>query len=617
MRANFSKVAVVGGLLLFAAGCGSGGGGGEETGGSGGGVSTGGHGGGGTGGSATGTGGHGTGGSGTGGSGTGGNANGGAGGHATGGSGGAAGATGATGGATGSGGVAGTSGGTGGGAAGAAGGAAGATGGTAGTGAAGSPGTGGATGGTAGSSAAGTSGSAGSSGAAGAGGAAGSAAAGASGQGGAAGGSTAGASGSAGAGGHAGAAGGAAGGAATGASGSAGASGAAGVGGAAGAGPTATLIQNIQDGTIAAGAVVAVSNVFVTAVEVSSGSNGTTLYVQEPEGVTTASRTYPQYAAVEVFVAGSEAAGLPALATISIGDCVSVPERRRSSRGRSPDGPPHRTEQECQRLFLRDVPHPAGGSVHPGHLRRWPPGTNRRRRRHGGREGRDFRGRAGHVRQRASRLNDRRTQFRVSNSSTAGSPTLLVDPFLYSFAVPATTIRTPTWPASTPRSSESAGNAPPPPATAQRRQSRFTQPGRPDCGASQLAGKLRKRGELPELGDGGGSMEARAICLPGLVAGELRRQRLQSAAVKERHAKYGCRGGEHEAFPDLVVRVELAGRFVSKARRAVGLLDAETLPLPGPPRERSPIMPKFSSSDQPTSRRATTPVLPRRSKRKG
>jgi hypothetical protein len=306
MRASLSKVAkvtVVSGLLLLAAGCGGGGGGGD-TGGSGGGVSTGGTGG-------HGTGGTGTGGSGTGGSGTGGNASGGAAGHANGGSSGNAGATGLAGtggggaGATGSGGAAGASAGTGG-AAGASGGAGGA---------AGAPGSGGAAGGSA-------------AGASGTGGAAGSSASGTAGQGGTAGGSAAGASGSAGAAGTSGSAGsngaaGAAGGAAAGTSGSAGSSGAAGAGGAAGSGPAATLIQNVQDGTIATGSVVSLPNVFVTAVLVSS-SNNTTLYVQEPEGVTTTGHTYPQYAGVEVFVTNNEAGGLPALATITEGDCISL-----------------------------------------------------------------------------------------------------------------------------------------------------------------------------------------------------------------------------------------------------------------------------------------------------
>ncbi|HVV50594.1 MAG TPA: hypothetical protein VHO06_13090, partial [Polyangia bacterium] len=94
-----------------------------------------------------------------------------------------------------------------------------------------------------------------------------------------------------------------------------------GAGGAAGNG--ATLIQDVQDGTLATGSVVSLSNIFVTGREV-SGSNNVTLYVQEPQGITTAAHDYPEYAGVELFITNSQAAALAALSTIAPGDCISA-----------------------------------------------------------------------------------------------------------------------------------------------------------------------------------------------------------------------------------------------------------------------------------------------------
>jgi hypothetical protein len=326
MRTSLSKVAMVAGVVLLAAGCGGGGGGGEGgsagngTGGNGSGGhfgsgGTGGNATGGTGGSTGGSGGHGGGGAGAGGAAGGGAGGGGGGGGAVAG---ASGNGGAVAGASGNGGAAGHGGSAGGGGAAGSSGNGGAGGGAGGS-AAGASGNGGAAG--SGGSAAGASGNSGAAGAAGTSGAAGAAgtsgAAGAAGTSGAAG--AAGTSGAAGAAGTSGAAGAAGTSGAAGAAGSAG--GAGGAGGAAGSGTTA--IQRIQDGTLATGAVVSVANVFVTALDVAS-NNDVTLIVQEPEGVTTSGHTYPEYAGVRVFITAAQAPGLGALGSISPGDCISL-----------------------------------------------------------------------------------------------------------------------------------------------------------------------------------------------------------------------------------------------------------------------------------------------------
>jgi hypothetical protein len=222
-----------------------------------------------------------------------------------------------------------------------------------------------------------------------------------------------------------------------GASGSAGTTGAAGAGGAAGSGPTATLIQNIQDGTIATGALVSVSNVFVTGVEVSSGSNGTTLYIQEPEGVTTATRTYPQYAGVEAFVTGSEAAGLPALATITVGDCISLTGTTSELQGAI-------TEIVTLAALSRNADAASCGTFPtplavPSTLASFADLATDSSTAAG-----DMAGAKAEIFEdvlvtfaNVQVVSTTATQFRVSTSATA-VPTLLVDPFLYSFTVPPT-----------------------------------------------------------------------------------------------------------------------------------------------------------------------------------
>ena len=94
-------------------------------------------------------------------------------------------------------------------------------------------------------------------------------------------------------------------------------------GGAVDAACNATLIQNIQDGTVATGTTVVVQKVFVTGVHV-TGAGNVTIWVQEPQGTTTATHTYPQYAGVSVFAPMATAAMFPDMTGIAVGDCVSV-----------------------------------------------------------------------------------------------------------------------------------------------------------------------------------------------------------------------------------------------------------------------------------------------------
>lgn len=89
------------------------------------------------------------------------------------------------------------------------------------------------------------------------------------------------------------------------------------------AAPTARSIQEVQDGTIATDAPVAVDKVFVTAVRFTPA--GSLLgFIQEPAGVTTGGHTYPEYAGVQLFVAPAEVAQFPGMATLQVGDCISI-----------------------------------------------------------------------------------------------------------------------------------------------------------------------------------------------------------------------------------------------------------------------------------------------------
>jgi hypothetical protein len=94
-------------------------------------------------------------------------------------------------------------------------------------------------------------------------------------------------------------------------------------GGPADAACTAVLIQNVQDGTTATGTTVVINKVFVTAVHVTAAGN-VTLWVQEPQGITSGADTYPQYSGVSVFATTANAAMFTDMATIAVGDCVSL-----------------------------------------------------------------------------------------------------------------------------------------------------------------------------------------------------------------------------------------------------------------------------------------------------
>jgi hypothetical protein len=83
------------------------------------------------------------------------------------------------------------------------------------------------------------------------------------------------------------------------------------------------MIQDVQDGTVAHGDTVTLAMKIVTGVSVNS--RGTTnLYIQEPQGQTTAGHTYPEFAGVNVFFLATEAPNFPDLQGLALGDCISV-----------------------------------------------------------------------------------------------------------------------------------------------------------------------------------------------------------------------------------------------------------------------------------------------------
>ena len=86
---------------------------------------------------------------------------------------------------------------------------------------------------------------------------------------------------------------------------------------------TATLIQDVQDGTIVSGSIVTLPKKFVTGIRVSAGGS-VTLYIQEPLGVTRAKHVYPRYSGMSVFATAIEAAAHADFASLQVGDCVSA-----------------------------------------------------------------------------------------------------------------------------------------------------------------------------------------------------------------------------------------------------------------------------------------------------
>jgi hypothetical protein len=96
-----------------------------------------------------------------------------------------------------------------------------------------------------------------------------------------------------------------------------------GVAGSSGSGPVDagsgdTPIQRVQDGTLALGASVTVERVFVTAARQTT-SGGLSLFLQEPEGVTTAGHSYPAYAGVGGIIRPTDAGTFPV-----VSDCIDV-----------------------------------------------------------------------------------------------------------------------------------------------------------------------------------------------------------------------------------------------------------------------------------------------------
>ena len=85
----------------------------------------------------------------------------------------------------------------------------------------------------------------------------------------------------------------------------------------------AVSIQDVQDGTHGPGTTVTIDSVVVTGVKV-AGSGNVTLFVQEPDGVTTAGHTYPEFAGVGLFIKSTDVATFPDVNGIAIGDCVTV-----------------------------------------------------------------------------------------------------------------------------------------------------------------------------------------------------------------------------------------------------------------------------------------------------
>ncbi|HYC54397.1 MAG TPA: hypothetical protein VEL28_05620 [Candidatus Binatia bacterium] len=82
-------------------------------------------------------------------------------------------------------------------------------------------------------------------------------------------------------------------------------------------------IQDVQDGTVATGQSVTLSDVFVTGLTV-AGNGSRTFFLQEPDGVTTAGHVYPEYAGVRAFATSATASALPDLGSLMVGDCVTL-----------------------------------------------------------------------------------------------------------------------------------------------------------------------------------------------------------------------------------------------------------------------------------------------------
>lgn len=81
-------------------------------------------------------------------------------------------------------------------------------------------------------------------------------------------------------------------------------------------------IQALQDGTVGVGAVATIDDVIVTVVD--AGGSGVSLFLQEPDGVTSGGHSYPQYAGIGFYVGSTFVADYPDLATIAVGDCVTT-----------------------------------------------------------------------------------------------------------------------------------------------------------------------------------------------------------------------------------------------------------------------------------------------------
>lgn len=81
-------------------------------------------------------------------------------------------------------------------------------------------------------------------------------------------------------------------------------------------------IQDIQDGTVGVGAVATLDNVIVTVVD--AGTSGVSLFLQEPDGVTSGGHTYPEYAGIGFYVGSTFVADFPDLGSIAVGDCVTT-----------------------------------------------------------------------------------------------------------------------------------------------------------------------------------------------------------------------------------------------------------------------------------------------------
>lgn len=95
-----------------------------------------------------------------------------------------------------------------------------------------------------------------------------------------------------------------------------------------------TEIQDIQDGGVPTMTNVRVRHVFVTGVRTAANGN-VTVWVQEPQGQTTPTHKYPEFAGVSVFATAATASQFPAFTGLAVGACVDLAGTTQEFSGRT------------------------------------------------------------------------------------------------------------------------------------------------------------------------------------------------------------------------------------------------------------------------------------------